>query len=217
MLFDWGGKMAPAPVVVNMGTERQGLTRGGSRNIVVTSNYYLEPTMASQLVQIKTGKRRRAASGLDADAVALHRVLLELKRAYQFRDRECICCYDISVTQCWALEALLRRGGLTLNELAGELYLEKSTASRVVGALERKGYVKRARNPEDGRSVSLSATAAGARLYGRIEGELLAQERLLLSEFDPEVRSSLILLLGRLTDAASSKLVAEGGKCCSIE
>jgi hypothetical protein len=45
----------------------------------------------------------------------------------------------------------------------------------------------------------------------------LAQERLLLSEFDPEVRSSLILLLGRLTDAASSKLVAEGGKCCSIE
>ena len=41
--------------------------------------------------------------GLDGHAVALHRVLLDLKRAYQFRDRECICCYDVSVTQCWAL------------------------------------------------------------------------------------------------------------------
>lgn len=161
------------------------------------------------------GKSPRDAR-LDADAGALHRVLLELKRAYQFRDRECICCYDVSVTQCWALEALIRLESLTLNELAAELYLEKSTASRVVSALERKGYVERSRNPEDGRSVVLQATAAGARLYGRIEAELLAQERALLEEFDPEVRRSLIRLLGRLTDAASSKLIAEGGKCCSV-
>jgi DNA-binding MarR family transcriptional regulator len=216
MLSDWGGKMAPAQAGVNTAKEQRGLTGGGPGNIVVTNNY-MEISMTSELVQLKTGKRRQAAAGLDSDAVALHRVLLELKRAYQFRDRECICCYDVSVTQCWALETLLRLGELTLNELAGELYLEKSTASRVVSALERKGYVKRARNPQDGRSVSLSATAAGARLYGQIEGELLAQGRLLLSEFDPEVRSSLILLLGRLTEAASSKLVAEGGKCCSIE
>jgi DNA-binding MarR family transcriptional regulator len=154
--------------------------------------------------------------GLDGDAVALHRILLDLKRAYQFRDRECICCYDVSVTQCWALEALIRLESLTLNELAAELYLEKSTASRVVGALERKGYVRRSRHPEDGRSVVLQATPAGARLYGRIEAELLAQERALLEEFDPEVRRSLIRLLGRLTEAASSKLIAEGGKCCSV-
>ncbi|HSG81678.1 MAG TPA: MarR family winged helix-turn-helix transcriptional regulator [Gemmatimonadota bacterium] len=161
------------------------------------------------------GKSPRDAR-LDADAGALHRTLLELKRAYQFRDRECICCYDVSVTQCWALEALIRLESLTLNELSAELYLEKSTASRVVSALERKGYVERSRNPQDGRSVMLRATAAGSRLYGRIEAELLAQERVLLEEFDPEVRRSLIRLLGRLTDAASSKLVAEGGKCCSV-
>jgi DNA-binding MarR family transcriptional regulator len=153
---------------------------------------------------------------LDDDAVQLHRVLLELKRAYQFRDRECICCYDISVTQCWALEALIRRAGLTLNELAAELYLEKSTASRVVSALERKGYVERARHPEDGRAIVLTASAAGKRLYSRIEEELLSQERRLLAEFDPEVRRSLIRLLGRLTDAANSGLVAEGGKCCTV-
>ena len=167
-------------------------------------------------LQILDDQPSRAGAALEDDAVRLHRVLLELKRAYQFRDRECICCYDVSVTQCWALEALIRRDGLTLNELAGELYLEKSTASRVVSALERKGYVERARHPDDGRAIVLSASTAGRQLYARIEEGLLAQERRLLEEFDPEVRRSLIRLLGRLTEAASSGVLAEGGKCCSV-
>lgn len=158
-----------------------------------------------------------AGSRLDADAAALQRVLIELKRAYQFLDRDCICCYDVSVTQCWALEALLRRGSLKLNELAGELYLDKSTASRVVNALERKGYVERARHPEDGRSVVLTVTRSGARLYGQIEENMVSQERRLLAGFDPDVRRSMIELLGRLAEAASSTLIAEGGKCCSVE
>src|SRR6185436_17114243 len=97
----------------------------------------------------------RAAGRLEADAAALHEALCELVRVYQFRDRDRICCHDISVTQCYALEALLRRGPSGLNELAAELYLDKSTASRVVGALERKRYVSRAPHPEDGRAIVL--------------------------------------------------------------
>src|ERR1044072_3566354 len=73
--------------------------------------------------------------GLASDAVALHRVLSDLTRMLQFRDRDRICCHDVSVTQCYALEALVARGEQTLNELAGELYLAKSTARRVVDAL----------------------------------------------------------------------------------
>jgi len=30
----------------------------------------------------------------------------ELVRAYQFRDRESVCCHGLSVVQCYALEAL---------------------------------------------------------------------------------------------------------------
>ena len=86
-------------------------------------------------------------SRLDADAGALHDALSELVRVYQFRDRDRICCHDISVTQCYALEALLRRGPSGLNELAAELYLDKSTASRVVATLERKRYISRAPPP----------------------------------------------------------------------
>ncbi len=155
--------------------------------------------------------------GLDADTAGLHEVLYDLKRVYQFRDRDRICCYDISVTQSWALEALERRGPSTLNDLAGELYLGKSTASRVVDALERKGYVERTRHPEDGRALLIEITEAGATLRARIERDILAQERRLLSEFEPEVRRSMVQLIGRLAEAASAGLVSRGGRCCSID
>ena len=115
-----------------------------------------------------TAQVRSDAGRLEADAAALHEALSELVRVYQFRDRDRICCHDISVTQCYALEALLRRGPCGLNELAAELYLDKSTASRVVAALERKGYVSRAPHPEDGRAVVLTVTPAGRRLHDRI-------------------------------------------------
>src|SRR6185295_17411735 len=88
-------------------------------------------------------RKRAETSRLEVDATSLHEALTELVRVYQFRDRDRICCHDISVTQCYALEALLRRGPSGLNELAAELYLDKSTASRVVAALQRKKYVSR--------------------------------------------------------------------------
>src|SRR3954453_4554187 len=89
---------------------------------------------------------------LERDSADLYDALSELVRVYQFRDRDRICCYDVSVTQCYALEALVRRGGMTLNDLAAQLYLDKSTASRVVDALERKEYVTRLPHPEDRRA-----------------------------------------------------------------
>src|SRR5687767_1974269 len=128
----------------------------------------------------------KAAGRLDADAVDLHTALSELVRVYQFRDRDRICCHDISVTQCYALEALLRRGPSTLGDLAGELFLDKSTASRVVAALERKRYVARAAHPQDGRSVVLTVTPAGRRLHDRIRQDLVAEEKRLLEDFEPE-------------------------------
>jgi DNA-binding MarR family transcriptional regulator len=49
--------------------------------------------------------------------------------------------------------------------------LDKSTASRVVDALERKGYVERTRHPDDGRALLIQATVAGSRLAVRIRAQ----------------------------------------------
>jgi DNA-binding MarR family transcriptional regulator len=146
----------------------------------------------------------------------LYDALEDLLRVYQFRDRDRICCFDISVSQCYALEGLVRRGAMTLNDLAAYLYLDKSTTSRVVDAVERKGYVARSPHPKDGRAVLLEATPAGRELEGTIRESILAEERQLLADFTPEVRQSMALLIRRLARAASAAVEAGDGSCCRI-
>lgn len=153
---------------------------------------------------------------LERDAAELHDALSELIRVYAFRDRDRICCFDVSVSQCWALEGIVRGDGPTLNELAAELYLDKSTASRVVDGLERKGYVVRAPHPTDRRAVRLEATAAGRDLLERIRASILEEERQLLADLDPEVRRALPRLIGRLARAAAARVDTSGGSCCRI-
>lgn len=155
-------------------------------------------------------------SDLARDTEELYDALEDLLRVYQFRDRDRICCFDISVSQCYALEGLVRRGGMTLNDLAAFLYIDKSTASRVVDALERKGYVARLPHPQDRRAVLLEATPAGRELEGRIRESILAEERQLLADFAPEVRQSMTRLIRRLARAASDAVETGGGSCCRI-
>jgi DNA-binding MarR family transcriptional regulator len=148
-------------------------------------------------------------------ATALHDALSELVRVYQFRDRDRICCHDVSVTQCYAIDALVRRGPSTLGDLARELFLDKSTASRVVATLVRKKYVARAAHPADGRSIVLRVTASGRRLHDLIRQDLVAEARHLIEDFEPEVREAATRLILRLARAAAARSgVAAGSGCC---
>ncbi|HKV10493.1 MAG TPA: MarR family transcriptional regulator [Thermoanaerobaculia bacterium] len=155
-------------------------------------------------------------SALARDTEELYDALEDLLRIYQFRDRDRICCFDVSVSQCYALEGLVRRGGMTLNDLAAFLYIDKSTASRVVDALERKGYVARTPHPKDRRAVLLEATPQGCELEGKIRESILAEERQLLADFTPEVRQSMTLLIRRLARAAAASVETSSGSCCRI-
>ena len=152
---------------------------------------------------------------LESDARSLQTVLDELFRIIQFRDRDRICCHDVSVTQCYALKILVAGGPVSLNSLAEGLYLDKSTASRVASALEEKGYLIRRRDPEDGRALLLEASEGGARLFRRIEADLVRETGRILEDFDPVVRREMTRLLGRLAGAAAAR-VDRGGGCCRL-
>ena len=143
----------------------------------------------------------------------MHRVLSELVRLLQFRDRDRICCHDVSVTQCYTLEALVTGGPCTLNELAAGLRLDKSTTSRVLDALVAKGYATRRPHPEDGRAVLVAATASGRRLYARIDADLAANVAQVLAGVDPALRRALPGLLEQLVRATAPTL--GGGGCCT--
>jgi MarR family transcriptional regulator, 2-MHQ and catechol-resistance regulon repressor len=144
-------------------------------------------------------------TSLAQDAIALQAAVADLVRVYQFRDRDRICCHDVSVTQCYALETLIEHGPMRLSALADRLFLDKSTTSRVVGTLARKGYVAQRADAKDARATVLSATRQGERLCTRITDDLVDQQKQLLEDFDPEVRAGVIRLVRRLAQAADAK------------
>lgn len=145
---------------------------------------------------------------LHRHAEALHAALSDLVRVYQFRDRDKICCYDISVTQCYALEALVERGPSRSQALADALMLDKSTTTRVADALIRKGYVERLPDPDDARAVSLRVTSEGRKLYEKINSELIEQQADLLRDLDPRMRAVTIEIIQRLARAAQARFVS---------
>lgn len=156
----------------------------------------------------KTAAKPASRDVLQQDAEALHAAVADLVRIYQFRDRDRICCYDISVTQCYALEVLVERGPSRSQALAEALRLDKSTTTRVIDALVRKGYVQRSTDPEDARAVSLEVTRAGRGLYEKINGELIAQQVDVLRDLDPDVRAGATEIVRRLARAAQARFTA---------
>lgn len=136
---------------------------------------------------------------LQQDATALYEAVNQLVRLYQFRDRDLICCHDVSVTQCYALEFLAEHGSLRLQQLAELMLLDKSTSSRVVDSLVKKGYVTRIADTGDRRAVALTATDKGVALYQQIRAELIAQEQQLIAHLSPEMRQASIEVIRALS------------------
>lgn len=139
------------------------------------------------------------------DAEALYEAVNQLIRVHQFRDRDRICCYDVSVAQCYALETLVKQGPLRLQSLAQEMFLDKSTASRVVDSLQRKGYVTRVEDATDRRAVQLEPTSEGRKLYQTIRADLVAEESAMIEHLEPEVLDAALNLLHQLTRAAQAR------------
>jgi DNA-binding MarR family transcriptional regulator len=146
----------------------------------------------------------------------MQQAVADLVRVYQFRDRDRICCHDVSVTQCYALETLVEHGPLRLSALAGRLFLDKSTTSRVVNTLVRKGYVEQRADMTDGRAMLINATRQGQRLCARITADLVGQQQQLLGDLAPEIRAAVVHVIQRLARAADARFRSGvTGACCA--
>ena len=92
-------------------------------------------------------------------------------------------------------------GGIALTALAEHLALPKSTASVVVKDLERRGFVRRARDERDERRLAIVLSEAGA---ARVKADtVLEPERLAaaLAALSREARAALLDHFEALADA----------------
>jgi len=92
----------------------------------------------------------------------------------------------LSAHQVGILDHLDERESMRLTDLARHLGVTPSTMSLTIGRLERDGYVRRQRDPKDGRAVKIRLSSAGARIRDAqevLDRKLVAR---MLSKIPPE-------------------------------
>ena len=113
------------------------------------------------------------------------------------------CGHRMAPSDAHALTEIAE-GELSQRELVGRLHLDRSSVSRLVDRLVKRGWVARAGGTEDRRTIQLSATPAGHRLAGEIAQSRSQRFDRLMNAVPPERRSDVLEALRLLTAAAHS-------------
>ena len=108
---------------------------------------------------------------------------------------------ELSQHERQLLHHVPRSGGIALTALAAHLALPKSTASVVVKDLERRGFVRRARDERDERRLAIVLSDDGA---ARVAADTVLEPARLaraLDGLDADERGELLRLFEALADA----------------
>jgi DNA-binding MarR family transcriptional regulator len=140
--------------------------------------------------------------------------LRELRRgtAQDLRSRLYGELVDLAQADC--LEVISYRGACTMSELANELKVDASAATRTVRRLVDGGYVERSPDPNDARAVVVTLTDAGVELSGEIARRSLEAVLDILVAFSDDEQKQLVDLLERFVkgiDRARSGAAAQVG------
>lgn len=81
-------------------------------------------------------------------------------RAFGIAERETICCGTVTVPQCVVLQQLAEAPN-DISGLAKKVGASSTSMTRLADGLERRGWVKRVRVPEDRRTVVVELTDQG--------------------------------------------------------
>ena len=119
---------------------------------------------------------------------------------------------DVSAHQASILDHLDEVEGMSVSDLAGHMGVTVATMSLAIDRLERKGYARRSRDPQDARRVLLRVTPDGVRLREaksvldpvRVE-QVLAH----LSAADRESALEGLQMLARASEAHMKSLKSE--------
>lgn len=112
------------------------------------------------------------------------------------------CGQPLPVSEAYAISELARSGELRQVELVRRLRLRKSTTSRLVGQLVRRGWVERDGAPSDGRGVLLRVTDAGRAAAADIAKARSERFSLVLQGIPEAERADVLRSLELLVEAA---------------
>lgn len=109
---------------------------------------------------------------------------------------------EVTLTQYRTLVVLHSRGPQSLRDLAAELQVAPSSATRMCDRLVRKGLIERRVPEQNRREVELSIAEAGASIVARVAGDRKRQLRRITDRMSPQSQSSLVDVLQEFSAAA---------------
>ena len=146
-------------------------------------------------------------SQLEKNAKELHGVLVQLVRIYQFRDRNKIQVryHRLSISQYYIIAMIVENGPLGIMDLTKKLYLDKSTVSRVVDLLIKKGYITKEASQADGRAICLNVTDNGRIVHQKIDTIGTEDMKKMLENVDPKTCRATIKIISDLVKKATKQ------------
>lgn len=112
---------------------------------------------------------------------------------------EC-AAFDLTSVQFAALMAIRANPGVDATRLSQLIAFDRSTIGGVLDRLEGKGWIGRGPSPGDRRIKLIELTGEGAALLDRVQPAVHRVQQRILSPLAPEDRSTMLRLLGILTE-----------------
>jgi DNA-binding MarR family transcriptional regulator len=129
--------------------------------------------------------------------------IVEFVRAFGLhRPDETPCGAPVPVSEAHALAVLADRGALVQGELAAYLGLTKSTVSRLIDQLERRGWALRRAGDVDARRRLVELTPEGDKVAGEIAARRAQRMARLLEHIPEAERAAVLAALDALVEAA---------------
>ena len=125
----------------------------------------------------------------------------ELERALRARIDEILQPLELTAVQYTALSVLSLHAGMSSAQLARRSFVSPQAAHEMVGALERRGLIRRQLDADGGRALAIFLTSRGERTLTRCEDRVDELEASFLRCFSAREQAQLRAMLRAGRDA----------------
>ena len=122
----------------------------------------------------------------DISRTDLDEILFKALRAiYQF-ERVKVSMFDLTYEEIYLMQFLRRKSVAPMTEIAGEMHIPVSTATRLIDRLERRKLVYRRKDDTDRRKIMVALAREGETLVNVVEDHTFISVKANLKRFTSE-------------------------------
>lgn len=111
---------------------------------------------------------------------------------------------DLTPEQFLLIDLLWNQGPLSQQEIADQMHKDKNSITKLVDAIEKKGFVKRSQNPSDRRSNTIVTTKLAESLKDDAKSKGISILDKMLGDISEEELNSFLATLDKLCSNMSS-------------